>query len=382
MIKRSYRAAGFLLFAAVLLLLIPFEILKGQEQSSPKPSDRGGESVVKIGLLVNADTSADAGARQAVHVVEMVLDRVNAGGGIRGKPVEAVVKSVDGNWGSGSTRSVDLIYEEGVVALLGFVDGRSAHLIEQICTKAEVPFVSTYSPDPTLSRIPIPWYFSTMPTATRQAAALAAEIFEHQQKRRVAVISTGDYDMRVLARSFVQEVKRRSFPAPAMVTYQPGKESTVDTVASTLRDSEPEGIVFLGNREQWAVLVSQLSAQAGITSVFLPVMEWVGSDSDNYPFPVYAVAPEGWHSDDGTVFREVFFNRFGYRPSIAAFYLYDGTTALLKAIDKRGPLASEIKKGLNQLEFGGISGTIAFGDNGEIEQEPSVIRIQATNNAQ
>ncbi|MDX1618416.1 MAG: ABC transporter substrate-binding protein [Balneolaceae bacterium] len=337
---------------------------------------------MKIGLLVNADTSADAGARQAVHVVEMVLDRVNAGGGIRGKPVEAVVKSVDGNWGSGSTRSVDLIYEEGVVALLGFVDGRSAHLIEQICTKAEVPFVSTYSPDPTLSRIPIPWYFSTMPTATRQAAALAAEIFEHQQKRRVAVISTGDYDMRVLARSFVQEVKRRSFPAPAMVTYQPGKESTVDTVASTLRDSEPEGIVFLGNREQWAVLVSQLSAQAGITSVFLPVMEWVGSDSDNYPFPVYAVAPEGWHSDDGTVFREVFFNRFGYRPSIAAFYLYDGTTALLKAIDKRGPLASEIKKGLNQLEFGGISGTIAFGDNGEIEQEPSVIRIQATNNAQ
>jgi len=365
-----------LLLAAVLLLLIPAEPLLSQSQNSQSAIETAGESPVKIGLLITADTSENVQARQAVHVVEWMLNRVNAGGGVRGKPVEAVVKSVDGNWGSGSKQSVNLIYEEGVSALLGFLDGRSAHLVEQVCTKAEVPFVSTFSPDPTLSRINIPWYFSTMPTAAHQAAALAEEIFERQQNKRIAVISTDDYDMRFLADSFLHEIERRSYPVTDLATYRTAGASIHD-IASAIREKETEAIVFLGNSKQWSELVLQLSALKLNLPLFLPVMDWAeDTDSLPAPFPVYAVTPGSETSDEGSIFREEFTNRYGYRPGMTAYYVYDGAKALLNAIESRGEGRIEIKQGLSELGFTGLSGRISFDDTGEIKYKPAVSRIK------
>src|SRR5512135_2962372 len=139
----------FLIFV-VFLFVVPDTTALRNSTDSANP--------VKIGLLIS-----DAQSTAAQHGAEMAIRKANERGGYYGRPFKLVVRSMEGPWGTGSKQAVDLIFSEEVTAIMGSHDGRNAHLVEQVCTKARVVFMSVWASDPTLSQAFVPWYFSCVP---------------------------------------------------------------------------------------------------------------------------------------------------------------------------------------------------------------------------
>ncbi|MDZ7717395.1 MAG: ABC transporter substrate-binding protein [Balneolaceae bacterium] len=317
------------------------------------------EEPIKIGLLLTESPSENSLMREAVDVVNLVIKKENQSGGIHEKPIKLFVKSVDGNWGIGSKRAVDLIFENGTTALLGFVDGRSAHLIEQVCTKAQVPFISMLSTDPALSRINIPWFFSTMPHAEQQAKVLVDGISKNYMNENIAVVSSDDYDQSIIRRSFLQKIEEENSQIPNVWTY-PAGDVNFAQIASGISESDAEVIVFFGSSNEWDILISQLDFDDIEIPVYTSIIDLNDDQLQNISNPVFTIRSGNWDSEKQREFQADFYNMYGYLPGVYSAYLYDGTTALLEAIRSNGAESAHIQKELANMEISGINGMISF----------------------
>ena len=70
-----------------------------------------------------------------------------------------------------------MIYEDHVSLIVTALDGRNAHLAEQVTAKSHVVMLSTQSSDPTLSRAYVPWYFRMVPDDLQQSEIFVKEIY-------------------------------------------------------------------------------------------------------------------------------------------------------------------------------------------------------------
>ena len=120
------------LLAIVLLLSISFL----------KPIASFSQSTIKIGFLIR--DKSDLAVRQAA---QEAIEEANSNGGHKGQPFELVTRSCDGPWGMTSKQAVALIYEDQVSILVTALDGRNAHLAEQVAAKSHVVILSTLSSD-------------------------------------------------------------------------------------------------------------------------------------------------------------------------------------------------------------------------------------------
>jgi ABC-type branched-subunit amino acid transport system substrate-binding protein len=177
MLKVSFQA---FLIVIVWILIIP-EAIAAQKTLETDS--------VKIGLLIpeNKSLAASRGA-------EMAISKANENSGFNSRPFKLVIRSMEGPWGTGSKEAVNLIFKENVCAIMGSHDGRNAHLVEQVITKARIVFLSAWASDPTLSQAFVPWYFSCVPNDLQQADALIEEIYTKRKIVRIAAVAGNDYD--------------------------------------------------------------------------------------------------------------------------------------------------------------------------------------------
>lgn len=357
------------------LLLCLLMHLRVNAQPLPA-SDTSESDQIRIGLLLTEDPENSALMREAMDVVTLAAEILNEAGGIRQKPVKIVAKSVDGNWGAGSKQAVSLIYEHQTIALLGFVDGRSAHLIEQVCTKAEIPFISTLSPDPSLSRINIPWFFSTLPHADQQAAALAEALYSRSVGKNILVITSDDYDQGFISRSFVEIVTNNYSYKPAVFRYSAGKDE-FNRLVSDLSASNADAIAFFGAKDELETLIEELTFADVEIPIYTPIMELNTGLSVRYSSPLYTLRPRIPTHQDTEAFKARFFERHGYMPGIQTTYLYDGLQLLLRAIRENGEASDHIRETLANM-----SGPISFDSEGVIEQPLMVVEIRGGNKIQ
>ena len=143
-----------------LYLLIGLYTLIGHAQSNPKHAI----NPLKIGLLIS-----DKNAVAAKNGAELAILQANKMGGFNGRSFELVVRSMEGPWGSGAKEAVKMIFDDEVCAIMGSIDGRNAHVVEQVTTKSRTVFLSVWSGDPTLSQAFVPWFFSCVPNNNQQA---------------------------------------------------------------------------------------------------------------------------------------------------------------------------------------------------------------------
>ncbi len=76
-----------------------------------------------------------------------------------------------------------MVFEDEVVAIMGSLDGRNAHLAEQVATKTRIAFLSSWATDMTLSQAFVPWYFRCIPNDQQQASSLIEEIYLQKKNK-------------------------------------------------------------------------------------------------------------------------------------------------------------------------------------------------------
>jgi branched-chain amino acid transport system substrate-binding protein len=194
----------FSITCLILVLQVLFVLNGFARQAVKEP-----EKTVKIGFLIPDDKSLDA--RRGA---EMAIQKANKDGGFKGRSFQMVVRSMEGPWGTGSKEAVSQIFEEEVWAIIGSVDGRNAHLVEQVSAKTRIVFLSAWATDPTLSQAFVPLFFNCVPNDNQQADALIEELYNKRKIKIAALISGTDYDSKTASDNYIKRIKNgnKAFP--------------------------------------------------------------------------------------------------------------------------------------------------------------------------
>jgi len=280
------------------------------------------DKTIKIGFLIR-----DKDDLALQRIAELAIQEANAKGGYKGQKFELVTKSCDGPWGITSKQTVALIYEDQVPIVVTALDGRNAHLAEQVTAKSHVVMLSTLASDPTLSRAYVPWYFRMVPDDRQQAQRLAEDIYIKNNATKVAMIALDNYDGKQSGEAFEKETKKKGFPAPELFI-----NLSEDELHRKLSNSSWDAVVLAGTPKDVNKLEGLLQKHNVYT--FTNYFNFQDSQEQNKYFK--------------TIFP----------PTMD--YVSDGISLAIKAINTFGIDSESIRTGFKELNLEGKTGFIEF----------------------
>jgi ABC-type branched-subunit amino acid transport system substrate-binding protein len=336
--------------------------LSAPGRSMALPADQGnGDDTVKIGLLI-----PDRESLAARHGAELAIREANEKGGKR--TYKLVVRSTEGPWGAGSKESVSMVFDDGVVAIMGSLDGRNAHLAEQVATKTRIVFLSSWATDMTLSQAFVPWYFRCLPNDQQQATSLVREIHQKRKLSKLVVIASEAYDARYAAATFVKVARSLELAAPSVLSYGSPKGS-LSEILTAIEEDGAEAIVLFGDPAFASEIISGLK-QRGMNQRIFGTLAVTDGGKEGGPDWSYLegsvlVSSGHWFTDRGMAFQKEFQHTYGYQPGSAAAYAYDGINVIIGVIRRAGVDRDRIIEAFAEVKHpSGITGDIQFDENG------------------
>lgn len=307
------------------------------------------QSTVKIGFLIR--DKADLAITEAA---ELAIKKANEDGGYKGQDFELVIRSCDGPWGITSKQAVELIHEQEVPILVTALDGRNAHLAEQVVAKSHVVMLSTLSSDPTLSRAYVPWYYRLIPDDRQQSIELVADIYKAKNHRKVVVLALDNYDGKMSAEAFADAVQKQKLPVPEIV--QVGSQNEI---LKALQRDEFQSAVLAGT----AGFDLDVFPVGQSVYAFLNCFNFVdANDLPENATTIHVLSSELDSSSNIEKSEHIFGS-----PSLV--YVYDGISLAVEAIRKLGPDPNIIRAEFGDLTYEGITGIIKFDSMGNRKLE-------------
>jgi ABC-type branched-subunit amino acid transport system substrate-binding protein len=336
-------------------LATPYE---GPGREQEEPADI---AEVRIGYFGPSDP-ADPEGGDLWRAADWAVGAANQQGGYRGKPFRLVPCWSPDPWRAGISQLARMVYRDRVWAIVGGIDGSSAHLAEQVVAKARLPLVCPASTDRTANVANVPWIVSMLPGDDRQAPVLVEALLARGVSGRFAVLSTADHDAHRLALELDRACKRKGL-APRLAQVLGGTDADDVDACRELIAGEIGGIVILTDASHSARLVRRLRADGfrgailgGPTLGRRAFLEGAGADAEGVLFPLLfdpETAPP--------CFVAEFRARFAFEPDHAAAATYDGVNLLIAAIRKAGLNRAKIGDALHDLTpWQGVTGPVSW----------------------
>jgi ABC-type branched-subunit amino acid transport system substrate-binding protein len=337
-------------------------------------NQEGSGNIIKIGLLVQDNKSVDA-----KFGAEMAIQTANANGGINGHKFQLVTRSMEGSWGTGSKQAVDLIFKENVWTIIGSLDGRSAHLVEQASAKTRAVFLSAWASDPTLSQAFVPWYFSCVPNDNRQANALIEEIFKNRKITKLAVVSDNGYDSKLALNTFVKTSKT-SRNLNLLTFFYDNSSTNFDNLLNQLKKADVNGILLFGQPAASTKIIQQMRQKKMNQPVYGTLSLLGESEFDEVKLENYEgvtlINPGNWFGSKALSFRNEFQKRYGKMPGATAAYASDGVNIIIEAIKNAGFNREKLQKSMSNINYQGVTGFIQFDEKGNRLGNVGLIEIK------
>lgn len=319
---------------------------------------------IKIGLLLQTSPEKDILSRSAMQGAELAVEIANAHRGYEGDSFEIVVRTADGLWGAGSKASVDFVHDDNVLAIVTAVDGRNAHLAEQVASKSQVVQIATRATEETLSQAYVPWFFRIVPNDRQQADALIDEIYLQQEINYVHLLYEEGYDYENGADSFKKRLKKRGFKLYGQSTYSSSKKDfNADIKENT------EALIVFGSFQSAQPILDMILDKNPEIQVFGSL----NMTSDGLIGSKYTLGCEGGifvsskfcFTTPGQRFKNNFMKKFDAMPNPSASYAFDGINLIIEAVQKAGPDRLGIKDALKSIDYKeAATGPIRFDDSG------------------
>lgn len=349
-------------------------IVSGPASTLARPSDqREGDDAIKIGLLI-----PDRESLAARHGAELAIREANERGG--NLTFQLVVRSTEGPWGAGSKESVSMVFEDGVVAIMGSLDGRNAHLAEQVATKTRIAFLSSWATDMTLSQAFVPWYFRCIPNDQQQAISLVREIYQRRKLTKLSIIASEAYDARYAAATFVKVTRSLELSAPSVFTYG-SRGGRLSEILTAVEEDGDEAIVLFGEPTLASVIIPGLK-QRGMNQMIFGTLAVTDGGKTGGPDWRHLegsilVSSGHWFTDRGMAFQKEFQHIYGYQPGAAAAYAYDGINVIIGVIRRAGVDRDRIIEAFARIKHpSGITGDIQFDENGNRSGSAGLMSIR------
>ena len=294
----------------------------------------------------------------------LAAEELNATAGL---PVRLVPRWSHSPWEAGAAQVTRMVYDDDVRAVLGAVDGPSAHLAEQVALKARVTLVSSGSTDATATRAGVPWMFSCLPTDASQSGALAASL-AHAAPFAVAVAA--QHDARAALRELERALAARRLQPAAVVALdvsQPDLEEAVTRLLAT----RPQAVVVLGPPTWAARLVGELRRGGfqgrlvgGAPLALGAFARAAGAAAEGVVVPLLWEPSPAWDA-----FARAYEKRWGEPPDHGAAQSYDAVRLVAEAARRVGLNRVELRDAVRGLSpWHGAAGVVRWDALGRNER--------------
>lgn len=330
------------------------------------------QEFVPLGFLVN-----DLNEFRAGFAAKLAVKDINDHGGINGKPLKLITRSVEGSWGAGSGEVVDLVFNERVTAILGSIDGRNSHLAEQVIAKTQVLYLSAWSSDPSLSKAYVPWYFSLVPTDDQQAKLLLDEVNVKNGFQKILVVHDQTYDAEQALKSLIEAAKGREPLNIRSFSYQPTASGSGSFLAEVSRTGA-EAVILTGMQLPLLKILKQLGELNEAIPVYTHLsvqgsQEFI-SNRIEYINRFYVMgSAKGLHSDPYG-FESAFLKQYDQKPGPIATFVYDGILILADALKRSENQDLSLQQTMSQINYQGLRAKVQFDSQGRVKN-PGELRL-------
>jgi branched-chain amino acid transport system substrate-binding protein len=334
------------------------------------------EEEIKIGLLLPTMPEKDPLALAAQQGAQLAINIANENGGYRGKPFRVITRKTEGLWGAGSKESVKLVYEDEVVAIITALDGRNAHLAEQVATKSHVVQLATRATDETLSQAFVPWFFRIVPSDKQQSEVLIEEIYQRQELSKIQVIYENVYDHSKGSETFSRLIRKEGLELSGMSVIP----STQDLRSLSFIIPGVEAVVIFGSFTKADPVLKEIKKTYPEIQVFGSLaMTADGSIGSEYSAGCEGgifVSSRFCYTTNGKEFKNKFVEYYDHMPNPAASYAFDGVNLIVEAVREAGPDREKIREVLERMNYiSGVTGTIKFDQYGNRTSPVFLIRM-------
>jgi len=347
-----------LLYFTVLTLISPLSV--------PEFTYRQ-EKPVTIGLLV-----PDPSYTGIVHAAEQAVKE--AMGSSEGPGLELVVRSTEGPWGAGSKESVSLVYEDEVRAYVGALDGRNAHLAEQVAAKSHLAYLETRATDPTLSQAYVPWFMRMVPSDDQQARAILSLIGE-EEAGKITILSEENYDTKYGVKSLLKFAAMEYGCSPFIANVDSAGTNIQSTIDQIIESGSAHLLVPFCSEASLKIIAALREQQSDLhiygTLAFSYGLESRGMESRRADL----------QSLEGMILLHSYLGSPQQSPTppweLPASYVYDAFMLILNAIHSVGPDRQSISDYILREEHPmGKTGPCRFDDLGNRTGELRFVQIR------
>jgi branched-chain amino acid transport system substrate-binding protein len=331
---------------------------------------------IKIGLLLPVSPDKDMLSRSAMQGAELAVEQTNQAGGYDGQYFELVVRTADGLWGAGSKESVKLVHDDGVVAIVTAVDGRNAHLVEQVVAKSHVVQIATRATEETLSQAYVPWFFRIVPNDKQQSIALIEEVYEKNGFMNVHLLIEDENDHLSGAKTLKKLIKKSEFKIAGQTMIP---DSGSDDINVKLEDNM-EALIVFGSFSTAKPYLDKIRYEYPSINVFgalsMTADGQIGSEYSEGCDGGIFVSSKFCFTTAGQAFKDAYKEKHKQLPNPAASYAFDGVNLIIEAIKKAGPDREKIRDVLKEINYAaGATGPIQFDGNGNRTSPVFMIRM-------
>jgi len=329
---------------------------------------------VKIGLMGPITGSWASEGQEMKQVVDLLVEEVNAGGGVNGRKVEVITED-DGGDPRTAALAAQRLATMGVIAVIGTYGSAVTEATQNIYDEAKIVQISNGSTAIRLTEKGLKQFFRTCPRDDEQAR-VAADAIRKLGVKKLAIL----HDNSTYAKGLADETKgllagEKGVEIVFFDALTP-KEQDYTTILTKMKAVNPDFVFFTGYYSEAGLLLKQRK-EMGWNVPFMggdatnnpDLVKAAGKDAAAGFYFVSAPLPKDLPSKEAKDFVAAFAKKYGNPPnSIYPVLAGDGFRVITYAIAQAkttdpDKLTDYLHTGLK--DFPGLTGKISFNEKGD-----------------
>lgn len=332
------------------------------------------EETIKLGAFFDLSGRASFIGTPSKLVAEMLVEKINAEGGIGGKKIELLIADTEADPAKAANIATKFIHKDKVVAIIGPTLTDTGMNVKKIAHEGRTPIVMTVGGDPVIMGGkfgPFDWVFKS----PQRSSTAVERLFIHLQEKgltKVALLTADDGFgkdglrwMEELAPKYgIEMLARESFGTrDTDMTAQLTKAKNVQPQAIIVWTIGPAGAIVAKNTNQLGIDIPLFQCH-GLPDPKYIELAGPASEGNRMPATKLMVADELPDSDLQKAVITEFINLYTEKGYAKQFpinthsgYAWDAIMLIVKAIEKAGTEPEALRAAIEQTRnLVGISG--------------------------
>jgi branched-chain amino acid transport system substrate-binding protein len=340
---------------------------------------------IHIGIALPLTGSKAPQGTNILAALNLEVDRINQAGGLKGRPIELVVKDDRNDVETARAVSVELGQDPRVVAVIGHYDAATAQAGAENYDRSGVV---VYSPSVASSKFlsPSPWTFSGTYTDEAQARNMAVYAWNVFGSTRVLGIHADGIYGSASAKAFESKASRIGMHVDLLPFDEKAENPAPDLVRQGLPAGHLYDLVVIFSHADKGIPVIQALREAGyrgrifagdrVSSDVIQKLDVKYKPGLFFSFPFHYDLADFQAVD----FLDHYEDRHKIEPSIWSGFAVDGLNLILDAIRRNGTERTSIRDtlasfGTPEKSFHGKTGRLYFDRDGAVVRSSTVVRM-------